>query len=278
MNTRHFTVIGASGFIGSRLVDHVRASGHRCDAVGRGEPWHGRALGHVLFCAGVTGDFRTRPLDTIDAHVCTLADLVRTGRFDSLVYLSSTRVYKRHDGGSAFEDDVIRLDPQAPDDLYALSKLTGEAIALSAPGRASVVRLSNVYGEAFDQPGFLFSLLADALSTGRIELQTSETSCRDFIGIDDVVSLLARIALDGRQRLYNVASGTNLTSGDLAHRIAALTGATIIVRPGAPTVTFPRIEIDRIRTEFGVTPASVLDDLPRLVDAAAKHWSRRAHY
>lgn len=276
MSAGHFTVIGAGGFIGSSLVRHLQAAGHRCDAVGRGDRWEGRPLGHVVFCAGVTGDFRVRPLDTIDAHVSALADLVRAGRFDSLLYLSSTRVYKRHRAGPAREDDEIRVDPQDPDDLYALSKLTGEVIALSAPQRTHVVRLSNVYGEAFEQPGFLFAILGGALSTGRIELQTSAQSCRDYVAIRDVVALLTRIAVGGRQRVYNLASGTNLASGDVAHAVAALTGATVSVRAEAPAVVFPRIDIDRIRTEFGATPARLLDDLPGLVEAAERHWSRLA--
>ena len=277
MTPAHLTVVGANGFIGSRLVQHLRTAGYRCDAIARGDNWHGRPLGHVVFCAGVTGDFRTRPLDAIDAHVCLLADLVRTGSFESLVYLSSTRVYKRHDTAPAHEDDQLRVDPQDPDDLYEISKLAGETIALGSSRRAHVVRLSNVYGDAFDQPGFLFAVLHAAVSTGRIELQTSGASCRDFVAIGDVVPLVTRIALGGTQRVYNIASGANLTSGEVAGAIARLSGAQVIMPAGAPTVSFPRIDVDRIRREFGVTPRSLLDDLPRLVDAAATHWSRRAH-
>jgi nucleoside-diphosphate-sugar epimerase len=276
MTPASFTVVGANGFIGSHVAAHLRASGHQCHAVARTERWDGRPLGHVVFCAGVTGDFRARPLDTIDAHVGALADLVRAGTFDSLVYLSSTRVYKRHETAPAHEEDEIGVCPQDADDLYGVSKLTGEAIALSTPC-GYVARLSNVYGEAFDQPGFLYTILKDAVSTGRIELQTSAESSRDFVAIDDVVPLLVRIALGGDHRIYNVASGANLTSGELAHAIAALTGATVRVPAGAPTITFPRVDIGRIRSEFGASPRRLLDDLPGLVDAGGRHWSRRAH-
>ena len=83
-----FTVLGASGYIGSRLVAHLRAQGHTVWAPARGDAEvFTRPLGHVMYCVGLTADFRTRPFDTVDAHVGLLAEVLRRAQFDSLLYL-----------------------------------------------------------------------------------------------------------------------------------------------------------------------------------------------
>jgi len=128
------TVLGASGFIGSHLVNSLRAEGIEHDAPARGDDLTGRHLGHVVFCIGVTADFRSRPFDTVEAHVCRLLDVVKNCSFESLTYLSSTRVYRSGDG-PAREGDHLVMDPQRIDDLYGLSKATGEAL-VAARGRA----------------------------------------------------------------------------------------------------------------------------------------------
>ena len=69
-----FTVIGASGFLGSRLVTALTASGHEVYAPTRDDPaLFTRPLVRVFYCAGLTGDFIARPFDTVEAHVSLLA-------------------------------------------------------------------------------------------------------------------------------------------------------------------------------------------------------------
>ena len=78
-----FTVLGASGYIGSRLVAHLQAQGHTVWAPTRGDTEvFARPLGHVIYCVGLTADFRTRPFDTVDAHVGLLAEVLRRAQFD----------------------------------------------------------------------------------------------------------------------------------------------------------------------------------------------------
>lgn len=100
------------------------------------------------------------------------------------------------------------MQPQDPSDLYNLSKLMGESLCLTG-GRTGVrvARLSNVVGgEDRDSGNFVPSLVREARG-GHIVLQTAPDSVKDYIHIDDVAELLPRIATQGRERLYNVASG-----------------------------------------------------------------------
>src|SRR6267378_3887747 len=140
------TVLGASGFIGSHLVKRLRELNIECLAPGREEQLPGRNLGEVIYCIGLTADFRSRPFDTVDAHVCKLLSVLRDCEFDSLLYLSSTRLYEGH-SQTAREEDSLKFGPTNPSDLFGLSKALGESLSLACGKKVRVVRPSNVYGD-----------------------------------------------------------------------------------------------------------------------------------
>lgn len=246
-----FTVLGASGYIGSRLVERLRADGHTVWAPARGD---GRVLsaplGHVLYCIGLTGDFRARPFDTTDAHVTFLAQVLQRAQFDSLLYLSSTRVYQ----GAVRTDEGAQLtvQPGDPSYLYNLTKLTGESLC-HASGRSHVrvARLSNVVGLGMDAASgnFIASLLRDARA-GHVVLQSSIESAKDYIHIDDVVDWLPRIALGGKAVTYNVASGVQTTHAQWLQWLVTHTGCSYSVLADAPTQYFLPINVHRLQAEF----------------------------
>lgn len=266
-STNHFTVLGASGFIGAALVASLRAQGHTVFAPQRGDAAIFEAeLGHVIYCIGMTADFRSKPFETVDAHIGVLAEVLARARFASLLYLSSTRVYGH--AAHAQEQSSLLVDPADPSDLYNLTKLTGESLCrcCGKPG-VKVARLSNVVGSDPDSANFLPTLVREALA-GRITLQSDPQSAKDYILLDDVLRLLPLIAVSGRHWLYNVASGHNVTHAQLVACLAALTACATDVAPEAPLVCFPVIDTTRLRDEFHFSPCDVTDHLPRLVEQA----------
>lgn len=258
----NWTVLGARGVIGRHLVARLRADGQIVSTPERGDPGlYQRPLGQVVYAIGLTADFRQRPYDTVQAHVTLLAELLKRADFSSLLYLSSTRVYARATLGR--EETDLCVQPNDPSDLYNLSKLMGESLCLNG-GRTGVrvVRLSNVVGgEDADSTNFVPSLVREARG-GRIVLQTAPDSAKDYIHIDDVAELLPRIATQGRERLYNVASGLQTHHAQWTEQLQRQTGCRVEVMPGAPTVSFVPIDISRIRTEFAFVPRPVLSALP----------------
>ena len=134
------TVLGSSGYIGSRLALAAQRQGHEVVKPGRDQSLAGTPLGTVLYCIGLTGDYRSRPFDTVEAHVCHLSHLLQHCRFDRLVYLSSTRLYLDA-CGNANEDAVLAVRPAWADDLYNLSKALGESLALNSGRCATIERL-----------------------------------------------------------------------------------------------------------------------------------------
>lgn len=259
------TVFGANGFIGSRLVQHLSTHGIDCTAIGRGdESWKTSELGHVFYCVGLTADFRSRPLDAIDAHVGYLSSILRHGGFASLLYLSSTRVYL---GATATtEGTPLTVNPTRPDDLYNLSKLLGEAACLSMNNPAvRVARLSNVYGLGMGDVNFLGSIVRDAIIAKRIALNTVLSSEKDYVSINHAAAALADIALHGRQRIYNVAAGNNTTHREIVDALVTLTGCTVDVANDAPHAVFPKIDTTALHELLPMNSSNVVTDLPDLV-------------
>lgn len=258
------TVLGASGFIGSRIVKRLETLGREHRAVRRDDALTSGSLGHVVYCIGLTADFRSRPLDTVEAHVCKLLEVVRACDFESLLYLSSTRLYSK--SYSTSEETPIHLAPLAAGDLYNASKAMGESLVLNCGRPARVARISNVYGSDFASDNFLSSIIRDAVVNKEIVFRTSADSVKDYISVDNVVDGLIEIATNGKERIYNLASGYNVSNGDLAEELRRRTGCAIQSLEPAPVVTFPPINIDRLRAEFSFQPSHVLDDMPQLVD------------
>ena len=260
------TVLGAGGFIGRHLVAHFRVQGRRVAAVDRArlpEFMEGGEAGHVFYCIGLTADFRARPLETAEAHAGLLARVLQRGGFESLLYLSSTRLYARAE--TTREDAPIAVQPAAAGDLYAATKLAGEALCLSDPRPGiRVARLSNVYGHGMGEATFLGQVLAEGTATGRVRLHQGLLSAKDYIALPDAVRLLTAIGLGGGARLYNVASGANTNHDALARVLNGAFGWQVTAAEGAAALRFPRIDITRASVEFGAPVHRILDDLPAL--------------
>jgi nucleoside-diphosphate-sugar epimerase len=258
-------VLGAGGYIGSRLAGGLEARGAEVLALRRGDAWSGRDLGHVIYSIAVTNDARAQPGRALQANVGLLAALLEEGRFASLLYLSTTQLYAG--AARAVEDAPVSLEPCNPGDIYRATKALGEMICLASPREAvRVARLSAVYDARLSPRSFLAGVVDDAVGAGRVELQTSLDSERDFVHIDDVTRALFAIAIGGRRRVYNVASGQNVTNAAVAAALRGATGCAVSVAPGAPRVSLPVVDVSRVRGEFGYAPsAGVVDRLGEIV-------------
>ena len=148
--------------------------------------------------------------------------------------------------------------------VFDVSKLLGECISLSFNNpRIRIVRPSNIYGKGMNPRTFLGSILKDLKEKGAVTIGESPESSKDYISIDDAVKLFEKIALGGKERLYNVASGTVTTHRQIADRLQK--SGTIKFADNGPTRIFPHIDTSRVASEFGLTCRSLLDDLPGLI-------------
>jgi nucleoside-diphosphate-sugar epimerase len=261
------TIIGGKGFIGRHLVDRLIATGWSCRVPERHEVDNSQEnMGHVFFCAGLTADYLRRPFETIEAHVSLLSRILQTNRFESLVYLSSTRLYDSQPGSEGKEEMPLLLTPANPRHLYDLSKALGESLCLATgKGRARIARLSCVYKDHTDGEGFLPMLLRRIIADNclTLEVDSSPSFARDYVAVDDVVEALILIATQATQSIYNVASGENTSNDTLFTTLSKISGCRIIPLQarGAAANAAPRISIRRIAEEFGWKPVPVMEKI-----------------
>ncbi|MCI5133594.1 MAG: NAD(P)-dependent oxidoreductase [Candidatus Electrothrix sp. AW2] len=264
-----FTVFGATGFIGRNITAYLEKQGHTVWSPSRdGKETYGHNLGHVIYAIGLTGDFRSKPFDTVEAHVCKLRELLKSTIFDSWLYLSSTRIYEGLPlNTKASEDTSLEIQPDL--DLYNISKLMGEALCLSLPNKKiRIARLSNVYGVGQSQHTFLALVLSELLKSGNVVIHENQDSWKDYIALNDVLSILEAIALTGQKRVYNVASGKELQHSELTEKLMRLTKGSIQFAQEASCRKFPSIDISRIQDEFGFVASEMDEQLPTLIAQA----------
>ena len=268
MKRKFFTVFGGSGFIGRALVHFLKENGVKVWVPGRndldGAAMSGRDLGHVIYAIGSTTNFRSRLVSTVDAHAGLLSRLLEETRWNSWLYLSSTRVYGAKLRTEPFsEADPIPIVPEL-DSIFDLSKLLGEALCLARPeATCRVARLSHVYGAGMSNHHFLSSVVETAVSRQNVHIFEDPQSCKDYIPLEDVTHLLPRIALGGHKRLYNVASGTLIKNSEIAQSLVDIFGISVSYEPGGARRLQPMIDVARLQSEFGYDPG---ENLTRLRD------------
>jgi UDP-glucose 4-epimerase len=226
-------VTGGAGFLGSHLVDRLRASGHEVQALDdlssgseenlathRGDDGVRLVRGDVRD-AGVVSDAVARadlvfhlaaavgvrkvaddPSDTWSRNVEGTASVLRTcaDRGVRCVAASSSEVYGPGAEGVLAEDQVPRLDPTARRDAYALSKAAGESLALALHRTTlfpvTVVRLFNVVGPRQSaRYGMVLPRFASAAVAGEaLTVHGDGRQTRCFLHVLDAVEALATLA------------------------------------------------------------------------------------
>lgn len=252
-----FTVFGGKGFIGSKLSAKLQKEGHQVILPERDDNLQDLGdLGHIIYCVGLTSDFRTRTYDTIEAHICLWSRILQQCTFETCTYLSSTRVYL--DSRNTNENTSLLITPSNADDLYNISKLAGESLCLKT-GKGKVIRISNVIGKYNESsPGFINEITTMAKESNEITLETSMDSEKDYITVEDVVDLIPRIAVTGKKEIYNVASGKNLSHKRIIDILRKSLDFNVNLSKNAHSIRHSVIDISRIKEEFNFIPRDVI--------------------
>ncbi len=264
---RPITVLGAGGFVGSHLTAHMRGLGLDPQVPGKNDDGiFTRDLGYVVYCIGLTADYAKRPFDTIEAHTSLLARILKEATFESLVYLSSTRLYDSGQGGGEESQDLI-LNPHNPRHSYDLSKALGEWLCLHASnGKAKVARLASVYSKDLSDRNFLHTTIEQALIGRNFSLDSKADAARDYVYIDDVCEAILAILSHNAPAIYNVASGQNVGNRELFAMLQRYLGVVITPSQRGTGAKASDIDISKLKADFGLRPALLGDKLPYIID------------
>ena len=262
-----FTVFGSDGFVGKRLVARLSDLGHHVQTVGRNEDFQSKypTLGHVIYCAGVTGSrFKTEQFRVVNAHISLMAQVLESGTYTTFLYMSSARMYEESLDGTSV-GARFSVDPWQVSDFYNLSKLMGESLILqSGISSARIVRVAYAVDYADDSTDNVTHFIRSALK-GRVRFTAHRESVKDYVVMKDIVDVLPTLALNGSSRMYNLASGMNTSTNELAEMLIEETGCDVEF-VNEEELRSPRpIDISLLESEFSYRPQSVVDYARRVI-------------
>ncbi len=262
MNSKNntFAIFGA-GNLGANCANLLQAQGYECTLLPRqlDKIPKGFSADCLLHCAGPTGDFRTRVLDTFDAAVTATIALMRAIRPRRFVAVSSVRVYGFRAEPVAFDESApVHTDHTSLDFAYDGAKQALENLMLhGAPElgiEGVVVRLSNLVGGTI-RPGraaMLHHALRDARgSSAPVATRQHLDSSKDYLHVSDAASGILLAAQHGQAGgIYNIASGAALSVQEVADRL----GVRVLCTDPNARPTHSRIAIKKAQTELGYKP------------------------
>jgi len=211
-----------------------------------------------------------RPLWSVEHNVrlaLVPAELLRRGRFETLVHFSSSEAY-----GSAAYVPMDEGHPPVPSTPYAASKLAGDQVVLSYQHTfgldAAIIRPFNNFGprqNAGSYAGIIPIVVNRATRGEPIEIFGDGEQTRDFVFVRDTAD--AAIAMyrepATRGRIVNVASGREVSVNELVRLLLEALGADVPVRHVEPRPGDVRrhwASIDLARQLIGYEPRTSLRD------------------
>lgn len=286
-------IVGADGFLGSRLRQALETSGVPVRAAtrpGRGgdittdlrsEADLGTLLdvargAVVYYCANVGGPSagRQQPQDTYHVNAAVPGRLSEVAQ--RIVYFSTDYVFS----GTGRKDD--RSDP-CPDGTYGESKLSGErAVLAAAPSRSLVVRVSGLYDEGA-------SRAHNFATAGRITAADNRVSTPTCV--PDLISSVTAMERAGEVGVRHVVGAEVLSPYEFLQLAAARWGfgvepvvddepsseVTLVPSPGSAVQSVPEVFFPSGRgggrSQSTDEPVTVFDCVG--VVLAGRRWRKR---
>ena len=258
-------VIGATGFIGSHLVDALLASGcyvravsrtfpglmseaallhpklsvHRvdiCDKQGLGEILSGVEVLIHLACGCIPQNSNDYPVSDVEINLIgslNILDCSVTHKIKKFIFISS--------GGTVYGTPLFvpltEDHPTEPTCSYGITKLAIEKYILLYKRlyglNGIILRLANPYGERQrldSAQGVVPAFLIRAIRRQPLVVWGDGTVVRDFLYITDVVqAIICSFLYDGNTSIFNIGSGSGLSLNQLISLIESVIGRKIDV-------------------------------------------------
>jgi UDP-glucose 4-epimerase len=211
-------VTGGTGFIGSHLVERLRAEGARVDTLSketgdiRDPNLRIDKYTIIYHLAGISNprECEVKPEHAWDVNVNGTFNLLTKLRRDQrFIFASSAHVYDTTEHPHS-EDECLN-----PMDFYGLTKKICEELISHFKKekgyRVTVLRFFNIYGPGQEQGFFIPDLIHKYTTGGRVTVYNPE-AIRDFLYIDDAVRAL--VASAEKEGTFNIAYGKPVKIGE----------------------------------------------------------------
>jgi NAD dependent epimerase/dehydratase len=277
---RKVLVTGGEGFIGSTLVDHLLALGAEVRAYVHYKPYgsagylagreddveivagdvrdgervseavRGRdAVFHLAALIGIPYSY-VAPESYIQTNVVGTYNVVNACRHHGIgrmVHTSTSETY-----GTALTAPINEDHPLQPQSPYSASKIGADMMALSFKHSfdvpVAVIRPFNTYGPRQSARAVIPTILSQ-LHAGASEIKLgSTTPTRDFNYVDDTARGFIAVAESDRAlgHVVNIGSGREISIGDLAELLVAVSGKDAKVASDESRVRPDNSEVERL--------------------------------
>jgi UDP-glucose 4-epimerase len=283
-------VTGGSGFIGSHVVDKLRARGHEPVIYDlRPSPWHtdaeGRSTVDTVLGSITDREALERALHSCDAvaHLAAVADVndvhaepedaervnargtvavleaARRAGVKRIVYASTIWVYSDCEPEEVNEDTLL----PPPSHLYTSTKLAGELYCKAYQELYgidyTILRFGIPYGPRAREAAVIPAFVNKALAGDPLTLAGDGLQSRKFVYVEDLADGVAAGLDDvAVNRVYNLASDETVTIKQIAETIQELMGdVEIVYTPARPGDFGGKIvSSERAERELGWTAAT----------------------
>jgi UDP-glucose 4-epimerase len=260
-------VTGGAGFIGSHVVDKLRAAGHEprifdlrpsphhhgADAVDtyigdllsvddlRDAMQDCDAVAHLAASADV-GIVASEPVEAEELNsrgTLNVLEAARHSGVDRVVYASTIWVYSDGCGSQVDEETTVGL----PSHLYTATKLAGEMYCKSYSElydvEFTILRFGIPYGPRARPAAVIPAFVRKALEGEPLTIAGAGTQSRRFVYVEDlaegVASSLNPVAAN---RVYNLVSDRDVSIKEIAHTVRELVGDVEVVHTEARAADF----------------------------------------
>ena len=225
-------VVGANGFLGSRLVKKLLSKNLNIIAVYNLNNSNISPLVKTIqkqeffntiydidYIYFLSGNYSNSHNQLIEIN-SDLERYIKKYPFAKFVYISSTNVY-----GFQSEQIVENSSFNNPS-LYGKFKLAGEFL-ISSLSNFSIIRLTYLYGPGITNFSFLPTIIRSAREKSEIILNGDGSRYQDYLYIDDAVDMCYIAANISESRIYLGASSIKTSNIEIASMISKITGCTI---------------------------------------------------
>ena len=265
-----FLVTGATGFLGWRACVLLREAGHEVVPVSRPHGRRRMAATELDVIRMDAGDPAIRDLlpgcDAVlhfagqPSPAGARADPAGAVRENAGTALNLLEGCAEHGPGLIYPSSV-RAAVDLPPDPYATSKRLAEHLCRIHPAKATVLRLTSVFGPgqvAWEgATGAIANFAARAIEGGPITIPGDPGRRRDFIYVDDVVPVLVRIAREHRwNETLTLGSGVSTSLVAAAKLVVETVGSNSpIAVEGGAVAPGENLSYDTgVRLSFDVRP------------------------
>ncbi len=248
-------LIGAMGYIGSRLYTHLSEAGHPVTGLDRRAPAGGPILaqdyrnlsgidlapfGTVIWLAGHSSVKMAvdEPAEAFENNVSGLLRLVQNLQpSQRLIYASSASLYSGNEAtDNITTEETIGFQYQ---NAYDLSKYAFDKLISTIGSNFCGLRFGTVCGTSAQQRDELLlnSMVKSAVENGVVKV-ANKTAKRSVLAMNDLVATIERmLQVVPPSGFYNLAS-YSMSIGEFGDAVAEQLGAQVVELPGTGTYTF----------------------------------------